>query len=163
MGELLDRGFQREVLHTIANDYPGSTDIEAAFGTQGNNFLKVNLAYLREHGLVNFSVHGTKDDQYPMPIEAVITARGLDFLADDGGLSAILGAVTIRFDEAQIRDLLLQRVALASGDDTMKSELIEIIKQMPAEGLRELASRAISYGIEKAPDGIETLKAFFNL
>ena len=53
-----------------------------------------NLIYLREHGLVSgeiteeFSAGGAIKSM----LWAVITAAGLDFIEDDGGLSAILKA-----------------------------------------------------------------------
>jgi hypothetical protein len=59
--------------------------------------LAHKLQYLAEHGLVNSGVRksqsGDTEDQW-YEVGTKITAKGLDFLADDGGLSALLGAGT---------------------------------------------------------------------
>ena len=39
-----------------------------------------------------------------------ITAKGLDFLEDDGGLSAILGAITVKLDPDDLRALIAARI-----------------------------------------------------
>ncbi|WP_122075980.1 hypothetical protein [Pseudophaeobacter sp. EL27] len=163
MGELLDRGFQREILHVVANDYPSASDILATFGPQSNNSLKVNLAYLREHGLVEFNVHSNKDDQFPMPLQAVITAKGLDFLSDDGGLSAILGVVTVQFSEEQFRKLLLEKISAADGAAEDKSAIIQAIEEMPTNALNEVFSRAVDWGIEQAPEALGALQSALGL
>lgn len=158
MGELLDRQFQRQILRVVANDYPSATDIASTFGPQVNNSLKVNLAYLREHGLVEFNVNSNEDDQFPLPLETVVTAKGLDFLADDGGLSAILGVVTVQFSEDQFRKLLVEKISAADGAAEDKSAIIQAVEEMPANALNEVFSRAVDWGIEQAPEALGALK-----
>ncbi|WP_127111711.1 hypothetical protein [Shimia sediminis] len=163
MGELLDRGFQHHILQEMANDYPAASRIKATFGEQSDNMLKVNLAYLHEHGLIACNWHPTLDDPYPLPTSGTITAAGLDFLADDGGLSSILGVVTIRFDDETLRALLLEKIQNGDGDPDMKSQMIAAVKAMPAEAIKAVGEKAISYGISAAPAGLLAFKSFIGL
>jgi hypothetical protein len=81
----LDRALQRQILEFLQERYPNSVDTAllpcaGAVGYQGN------LHYLSEHGLIEGS---SLADQGPDFIMVRITARGMDFLADDGGVEAI--------------------------------------------------------------------------
>ncbi|MBS5743024.1 MAG: hypothetical protein KHW43_05940, partial [Neisseria sp.] len=94
----LDRNLQREILKELNNIYPDSKTyeywIDAAIAqvvgvieTVGEAELYIakrsaNLRYLAEHGLV---VCNDKN----LSATVKITAKGIDFLTDDGGLSAI--------------------------------------------------------------------------
>lgn len=63
------------------------------------------LQYLEEHGLCKSGVMIGADGHLALG-ESRITAAGLDFLEDDGGLSAILGVVTVRLHADTIRALI---------------------------------------------------------
>ncbi len=163
MGELLDRGVQLHILQEMAKDYPAPSDIKETFGAQEDNTLKVNLSYLHEHGLISCEWYPTIGDPYPMPDNGQITAAGLDFLAGDGGLSAILGVVTIRFDDQTLKALLTERIEREEGDPSVKAELIAVVKGMPADALKAISEKAIAAGIAAAPAGLLSLKTFLGL
>jgi hypothetical protein len=52
-----------------------------------------------------------------------ITSRGIDFLADDGGLAAILGVVTVKLHEETLKALLEAGVDALPPPQTAKSTL----------------------------------------
>ncbi len=88
-----------------------------------------NLRYLWEPGLIagqwgHFSGGGATT------AGATLTAKGIDFLADDGGLSATLGVVTVKLHGDSIKALLLERVEKSAADTSVKKELIEKIKPL---------------------------------
>jgi len=83
---------------------------------------------------------------------ASITAKGLDFLADDGGLSAILGTLTVKLHEETIRELLLQRVTDSDLSNEEKSMLREQLKSMSSEALKSLTKSLVEKGIQYAPN-----------
>lgn len=101
----LDRSRQRDILELLSADYPFATVV--ATQQQTDAFI-ANLHYLMEHGLVEASF--SRDNRLPAPSPSGerykqpaqiasnirITARGMDFLADDGGLSALLTIVNVR-------------------------------------------------------------------
>lgn len=156
MGELLDRGLQKDILTRLAADYPRATEVSEAFHELPGNVAMVNLAYLEEHGLVkNIWIPAGDDDEYPA--DAKITARGLDFLAGDGGLSAILGTVTIKLHDETLQKLLIEKIRDADGDDGFKKELIEKVKGMPAEAAGEVAKRLVTFGLDNVPNAVIAL------
>ncbi len=67
---------------------------------------------------------------------ASITAAGLDFLADDGGLSAILGVVTVKVHADTIRDLIAAKIDTADLPVEKKSALKKQLAALPETALR---------------------------
>lgn len=61
-----------------------------------------------------------------------LTAKGLDFIADDGGLGAILGDVTVRLHGDALRDLLISRVQSSGEDETVKAKVVAKLKSFLA-------------------------------
>lgn len=165
MGELLNRSVQRGLLETLAAYYPESADnhqIQAVF-SEPENQLNVNLVYLEEHGPIAARRYSSDDVECPFPAIAKITAKGLDFLADDGGLSAILGTVTVRFHDDTIRQLLIEKVEEDSdADHSMKSELKKAIRALPAESLKQISAKSVEHGIRSLPSAIQYISQFIN-
>ncbi len=81
----IDRALQRQILEFLEERYPNSVDTALLPCTAAAD-CQANLHYLHEHRLVEGS---SLRDQGPDFIMVRITARGLDFLADDGGVEAI--------------------------------------------------------------------------
>lgn len=151
MGELLDRNFQRELLQDLQTTYPRALDLNRSYGKQTDNRLLVNLSYLHEHGMVDLKASNYLSGDISLH-HAKITAKGMDFLADDGGLSAILGVVTIKIHEDTIRDILLSRLQSTDGDPTVKAQLIDKIKSLPSEALGSLTEKLLNAGLDQLPD-----------
>jgi len=161
--EKLDRNFQLEILKVAADHYPQMLYVhDGELAGRGGSEVSVNCAYLQEHGLLDVKWLGTMDMGMSI-LHVRATAKGLDFLANDGGLSAILGVITIRLDTAQLREIFAQRVQKAPGDETTKQKVLAEIKNMPAEGLKELASKAMSAGLEHLPDLVHVLGTWLGI
>ncbi|WP_051184457.1 hypothetical protein [Desulfatiglans anilini] len=97
---VLDRGFQREMLLELQKIYPNALDEKKILEFKGNPTFRANINYLREHRLVQFNpVYGGLS-------QFKITAEGLDFLAEDGGLTAIKRTITVRPDVESFLNLL---------------------------------------------------------
>lgn len=161
---MLNRDFQRAILQRLAELYPAENSYpERLFPDIPPPALKVNLAYLSEHGLVTLRLYPTSDDPTPMPLSVKITAAGLDFLADDGGLTAILGVITVRLHDDTIRKLLIQRIEEEDGDPDVKAQMIAAVKSMPAEAIKAVGGRAVEVGIAAAPAGLMALRSFIGI
>lgn len=157
MGELLDRDFQRELLTDLKRLYPHQADLTRRNGGEDDSRLMVNLQYLHEHGLVEFRWQKFVSGEHRM-VDAKITARGMDFLAGDGGLSAILGVVTVKLHEDTIRDLLIARIQAADGEQGVKDALIAKVKHLPADALGLLTTRGLDAAMSKVPDLLSLLQ-----
>ena len=148
----LDRNLQREILKELNNIYPDSKTyeywIDAAIAqvlgvieTVGVADLYIakrsaNLRYLAEHGLV---VCNDKD----LSATVKITAKGIDFLSDDGGLSAILGVVTVKLHSDTIQ-ALIAKIDQAEISDSEKSWLKKELGKIKDTALSTFTANAIN-------------------
>lgn len=152
----LDRELQLELLKKLADSYPQTTNIQRwESESPGTN---CNLAYLSEHGLCDFNTAGTYLGD--IPISARITAKGMDFLADDGGLSAILGVVTIRLHDDTIKAIIETRIMQSDLPEPAKKRMIDRLRSLGGEATKHLLLKSLDYGLDKAPDAIEKIGAW---
>ncbi|MBB5875866.1 hypothetical protein [Xanthomonas sp. 3498] len=159
MGDLLMRERQRELLTTLMRHYPGWLRPNQVSDFPGDNSLRVNIAYLMEHGLVEAQfAHDLKND--PLLLQAKITAKGIDFLADDGGLSAILGVVTIKLHEEDLRQLIEAKIRESDEDPSQKQRLLDQLRELPAETTKHLALQLVDAGLRNWPVALQLLQRF---
>lgn len=155
--ELLDRAQQKDLLLGLSQHYPGKVQPDREFPAMDARQMQYNLAYLEQHGLVEVKWHQSMSRPIPEPILASITARGIDFISDDGGLSAILGVVTVKLHDDTIRQILIERVEKSEGEASAKASLIAKIKSLPAEALGKLTMDGLDAALAQAPRLIELL------
>lgn len=122
------------------------------------NVLKVNAKYLEEHGFLQVMWRNTCDPDMPFG-PTRIKAAGIDFLADDGGITAIKGTLTVRPHEDSIRALLIQGVADSSEDDSVKGKLIDHLKSLPSQAVAQLAEKAIDGGVRAMPNAAQWVQS----
>ncbi|MFE0015275.1 hypothetical protein ACFWXH_10550 [Mesorhizobium sp. NPDC059054] len=159
MGELLDRGIQLELLEILAGNYPQQMLMNQLPDHQGN-VNAVNLAYLEQHNLI--AVNWYSSMQGRQPVSAVINARGLDFLQNDGGLSAILGVVTVKLHDDTIRKLLIDKIENAEGDKSVKTQLIDKVKSLPADALGTVVTKTMEAALGAAPNLLPLLTSILS-
>jgi len=162
MGELLDRQFQKEILDNLKAMYPRQTDLKATFGEQTDNRLLVNLSYLHEHGLIDLKSTLYLSGEIGLHY-AKITAKGMDFIADDGGLSAILNVLTVKLHEDTIKSLLIDRIQASDAEPNVKDTLIQKVKSLPAESLGSLVQKGLDAGLEQLPNLPELIGKWLSL
>ncbi|HET8941920.1 MAG TPA: hypothetical protein VFN13_08030 [Rudaea sp.] len=125
------------------------------FGLPSQNDLIREASYLQEHGLAQINVLAFTGQRQLRSIR--ITARGIDFLADDGGLGAILGVVTVRFDADTLKALLIREVEQSGEPAQVKQKLIDQIKGLPAEGVKVLVTEGLKAALRHLPNAIQWL------
>lgn len=150
----LDRSLQRDLLTRLADAYPRMESVQPWL-REGDN-VNANLHYLAEHGLISGSISNEIGGSKSFII-AQITSKGLDFLADDGGLSAILGVVTVKLHEDTIRQLLIDRVEASTASPEERSSLVAKIRSLPGKALGTLTEKLIEKGAEQMLDGAPKL------
>ncbi len=139
MGELLDRGVQRELLEYFSASYPKTRPIQFR-GDEPGRRVNVNLHYLTEHELLHGS--GRQGAQGDGVWIGRITKDGLDFMAGDGGLTAILGVVTVRLHDDTIRQLIDKGI---DGDEKASPEEKHAARQI----LGKLSGKALGTVVEE--------------
>ena len=162
----LDRELQRKVLSSCAEIYPRFADPDklAEFcGEADRHAFVATLAYLAEHGLIDCKITHYRDDTHPRANPCAITARGLDFLADDGGLTAILGTLVVKLHADTIRDMLLEKAEASALAPVEKSALRKQIEALPAQALQAATSRLAQEGLAQVPNLVDWLRAYLSI
>lgn len=158
----LNRALQLEMLRKMADHYPERCREVLINGCPDEDERTANLLYLEEHGLVAAGLKQYMGGNYGF-IGAKITATGLDFLADDGGLSAVLGVVTIKFHDDTLRALIAEKISSAPGPESDKSSLLQTLKSLPSEALKHLTMQLLEQGLTKMPDLIQQASRYLSL
>lgn len=150
----LDRQLQLQILKICAEHYPHMTaEVEALAPMP---VLAANLVYLEDHGLVDAALKMSTARQYVFAgVKA--THKGMDFLADDGGLSAILGLVVIKIHDDTIKDLLAAKIQAADLPPADKKRFLDQLRELPAETTKHLVLRLVDMGLDSAPQAMAWL------
>ncbi|WP_215782780.1 hypothetical protein [Paludibacterium sp. B53371] len=166
----LNRPLQRELLCQLAEHYPEQVDICALNSTiisSAPDELDANLTYLYEHGLVAPAPHFeslsstnffTGRSVHPV----TITAKGMDFLEEDGGLSAILGTVTVKLHADTIRDMLEAKIMSSTLPSPEKARFVDTLKALPSEALKTFTNKLVELACENPQAVWTTLQQIAN-
>ncbi len=139
------RAVQREILERLLESYPGRTNVD--WQDEFPHLMK-ELAYLRDHGLVKATFSGAFGaHEYVSGVQ--LTHKGVDFLQQDGGLSAILGVVTIRLHEDTIKILVEAKIQSSDLPPTDKKRWIDQLRSLPADATKHLALKLVDMGLDQ--------------
>ena len=154
----LHRTKQKNILEILAACYPDHSLEVVSKDSEKEDCA--NLYYLQEHGLITASLKRSLSGAYFFS-GASITAKGLDFLADDGGLSAILGTVTIKIHSDSIKDILQTHISVSNLPEDQQSWLQEKVDTLSEETLKTVTKSLVGKGLDKIPDLYEWAKLIF--
>lgn len=158
----MDRERQRIILEGLRSAFPRTVYREdmMKFATRMGE-LEWHLAYLEDHGLVEARWTPTMGKTHLS--NARITSKGIDFLADDGGLSAVLGVVTVRLHEDSVKQLMLAKIDASDADPSVKGELRDTVTKLPAEALRSVVMRVLDSALSDPATTIAALRTSLGL
>jgi hypothetical protein len=147
----IDRPMQLEFLNAMKERYPAMT----SFGSLDLHKIQ-NLNYLAEHGLVESSRMSTLGANGSAQVK--ITAKGIDFLEGDGGLTAMLGVVDVRLHADSIKALMVARVEASALPAEQKSKLREQLNNLPGNALTHLTNKLVDLGLQNVPVAIQMIQ-----
>jgi hypothetical protein len=149
----LDREYQRALLKQLDEIYPKYANL-AVWKKQQEDRDKFagNITYLYQHGLVSDCPGININNEYNLNIRVQLTAKGADFLLDDGGLSSILGSITVKFHEDTIRALIDHKISTSDLDPRDKQILLDQLKRPPSECIKHLTTRLLDFGLANLPE-----------
>lgn len=148
MSNWLKRDIQKAILEDLCQVYPSAKRIEdiAKSIAQSEGIVTTNIQYLMEHGLINMwdgtldtGPHSKSTGSFPK-----LNAKGIDFLADDGGLSAILGVITVKLHSDSIQALIAAKIDQAEISDSEKGGLKKELGKIKDTALSTLTTNAIN-------------------
>ncbi|WP_140411297.1 hypothetical protein [Chromobacterium violaceum] len=159
----LDRQYQLELLKKLQAEYPGRLIISGEFNEyspEEKQRYVANMFYLEQHGLVDSGISHLKSmdgqDSFSVGIPQ-ITHRGMDFLADDGGLTAILGTVTVKLHEETLKALLSKKIEQSDLAPADKSRWLAALAQLPAETTKHLVLKLVDLGLENSKEAMHQI------
>lgn len=152
--QYFNRETQREILSRLLRSFP--QEIEIGGWRDEIPGLLVNAAYLDGHGLLEMRTPG-KSIGAVGPIRARATAKGADFMADDGGLSAILGVVTVRLHDDSLKALIEKRIHDSEADPRDKRKWIDALRSLPADATKHLVLQLVERGLDRSGDAVRWL------
>lgn len=146
----------RDVLHRLSPyGMAYVSDIQVFEGIE-RGMLYQCLAYLSGHGYIKSHCSRSMDGFWHWG-GVELTARGLDSLSGDGGITADEKTITVKLDGDTIKALLCKAVDETSAPDATKTGLKQQVKALGSAALKDLTSSLISKGVESAPDLIQWL------
>lgn len=149
------RELQRQMLEHLKDCYPNASDAVMNLGDP--KYCAGNLFYLQEHGLVSLAasdyISGAKKIH-----NATITAKGIDFIEGDGGVTAILGIVTVKLHEDTLRQLIEAKVEASDLPAEQKSGVLKALREAPGETTKQLITKLVDLGMENAPRAIPLIQ-----
>lgn len=156
----LDRSDMRKILDVLYEKFPYTVDPDnLTVETNGEAGVGTYLHYLEGHGLVEFkklhAAHGTMNFNIT---QVRITSKGIDFIMDDGGLSAIFGVVTVKLHEDTIRALLLKGLEDNPAPESEKAPLREAIRKAPATAFNKVIESLVGVALSRTPDALIVLQ-----
>lgn len=149
---ILDRKLQLELLEKMSSTYPEFYDFSKEYRHGTDEYYQVvsNLYYLQQHNLIeqrsllqSASMGGYKNLQINLP---TINHNGMDFLANDGGLSAILSTVTIKIDPEQYRQILITRVQESNLPTEQRHQIVAALQSLSYENIKHLSTKFVDLG-----------------
>lgn len=151
----LDRSLQYEILTKLSDIYPESTDAQRI--VRENPDVSPNLFYLHEHGMIKGTIARpmAEPDRF---VNMAITAAGMDFLADDGGLTAILGVVTVKLHDETIRELIAARIQDSDLPPEQKTGLLAQLRELRGESIKHLTMKLLDAGLDNLPAALPLIQ-----
>ena len=162
----IDRALQKEILEIAKTAYPNPIyEKQNQLLWKKPEFVS-NIFYLNEHGLIesHYNKPSSSADSHPIIMAVKITCSGIDFLEDDGGLSAILNKILIKFDDRDLEKLLVSKLSESNLPATEKNKIMETIKNLPAEGIKTVYTHLLNQGLKNLqdlPQAIERIQEIF--
>jgi hypothetical protein len=156
----LNRSLQLSILKELKDKYPISYPLQELGCYHENQDFNGNLIYLSEHKLIEGEVHYPRKQALPCPqmFTAKITAHGLDFLEDDGGLRAILNKITVKLDSDDLQALISARLNRDNVPEEKKKEILNTIKSLPSDGIKTIYNRLLNLALDNTPDVIDLIQ-----
>lgn len=156
-----NRERQRTILGEAAVIYPEWLDCSHGVAGSTAEEAHADVRYLAGHDLIEI-----REAQYlDQTVEQVAirpTSRGIDFLEDDGGLSAILGVVTIKLHDDTLKSLIEARILQSDLPQPDKKRWLDQLRELPAETTKHLVLKLVDLGLANGPAAIAAIGTYLS-
>jgi len=159
--QVLNREKQLQIMKRLHDVYPKWLHSQAL---EIDGVIPVaDMWYLMQHGLIEIKHVIYKEGSEDIQISrATATQKGMDFLLDDGGLSAIFGVLTVRIHDDTLKSLIEAKILQADLAPEDKKKWIDQLRSLPADATKHLVLKLVDKGLEGGPAAIAWLGTFFS-
>jgi len=99
-----------------------------------------------------------------MPAPSVtITAKGQDLLESDGGTSAILNTVTVKFDTNNMRELVEAGLLMTDVPKEKQNALKKAIREAPGTVLQTAITKIVEKGMSHPVETAKVVSTLFGI
>ena len=143
-----DRELQKHILSCCIDAYPAHTtwnSFDPEIIQIDDVKLSANIIYLAEHGLLTIREQRS-DDPYSFLDHMRATCKGVDFMQNDGGLSAILSVQTIKFHREAVV-VLEDLITISNMDVEQKEKAKSTLGELSTEALKTVVQAATTAGL----------------
>lgn len=158
-----DRDLQRYLLSCCVEAYPSHTtwnSFSPEIGQIDDVKLSANIIYLKEHELITIR-NQRSDDPYSLIDNLRATHKGIDFMLNDGGLTAILNVQTIRIHRDTIT-ALEDIIALSNLPEPEKAGIVSKLQQLPSASIEHLTKELVVKGALSLPAALPLIQTFLS-
>lgn len=153
----IDRSLQLQIISLAASAYPSTIperEIAKHIADVNPDKLVANIAYLKELELITGGNIQVLAGIMPARKTVKATYKGVDFLLEDGGLSAVLNVVTIKIHDDSIAKIT-EFISLSSASPEDKKKLIAQLKSLPADATKHIVLKLLDQGLTQMPNVIQ--------
>lgn len=158
--EKLDRDLEKKILETAFKAYPRPISFSDICGSsEREDEFMAEVKYLSEHRLIKVDIKANLNSYMVIASPIYITKDGIDFLQNDGGLSAILGVVTIKIHDDTIKKLVSEKILASDLPQPQKQKFLDQLRSLPAESTKHLVMKLVDAGLENTPKLLPLLQS----
>jgi hypothetical protein len=154
----INHALQRDLLMLLRDVYPERLHEIPQIPEVSWESMCANLKYLEAHDLCESGLHEQGDGGFVWGGPS-LTAKGLDYLEDDGGLSAILNVVTVKLHADTIRALLDAQIDASPIAPEEKSALKRLVSGLSQTALQAATTELVKTGLQHIPNVVTWLRA----
>lgn len=155
MAKLIDDDLILEILNIFAKeiDNPKFDIFERIEHTEIN---KRHFIYLVDHGFVKNALGGLpyridRDGNFYPAAPMTLTNEGIDFLSENGGLTAKKNTITVRFEVDAIKQFIEAKIEASNISEKEKNSLKAHIKSLPKKILEGEILSLFQMGLHQIP------------
>lgn len=159
----LDRELQQQILLAAADVYPDSIPMDVfkdISSKHSRSTVAANIFYLSEHGLLKKEAPNALQGFCQISPTAQCTKDGVDFVADDGGIGAILNTVTVKLHEDTLREIIEQKIFQSDLPAKEKETFVQSLKKLPADSIKHLIMKLLDKGVESSPAILDLISSY---
>lgn len=156
-----DRELQKHILGVCIACYPrcsATEEFSSPIMPFDEDKILANISYLAEHNLITIFPRRT-DERYEILDHLRATASGIDFMLNDGGLSAILNVQTIRIHRETVT-ALGDIIALSNLPEPEKAGIVSKLQQLPSAAIEHLTKELVVKGALSLPAALPLIQKF---